>query len=219
MQFESGASKVLRHDNECPRLATVISNLWSHTILHDLFTQTSCGGAQIGILVLGITDAFVCAHNHHRHNRNNPGNFEDSTQGRIRLLTATTPAYAHAFRSEGLGPRAGDFQISNSSLLASNANYRHLPTVRTTTRLASVDFRWWVICTDGKTHTSDGKQPHVGAQSPALPGRCATSCSGQSVLPKHTDFAGACQQTNNTAGNVEALQVLLPPWAGATTCS
>ena len=45
----------LRHCSQCPRLDTIISHCWRHAgfpvrpqaILHDLITQTSCGGAQL----------------------------------------------------------------------------------------------------------------------------------------------------------------------------
>ena len=52
---------------------------------------------QYGIVVMGVIDAFVHAHNHQRRNSDNPGNFWDCIKGRIRFMTAITPAYAHAY--------------------------------------------------------------------------------------------------------------------------
>ena len=46
---------------------------------------------------MGVIDAFVCAHNHHRRNMDNPGNFWDCMKGRIRFMTAITPAYVDAY--------------------------------------------------------------------------------------------------------------------------
>ena len=72
-----------------------------------------------GILVLGIIDAFVHAHNHLCRNGNNPGNFEDCMQERVRLLTALAPAYAHALQKVCLGRRARvafQFETSDSLL-------------------------------------------------------------------------------------------------------
>ena len=37
---------------------------------------------------MGVIDAFVYAHNHHRRNVDNPGNFDDCTKRRIRFMTA-----------------------------------------------------------------------------------------------------------------------------------
>ena len=54
---------------------------------------------QYGIVVIGVIDAFVYARTCHRSNTNNPGNFGDSMEGRIRLMTAITPTYAHAYQS------------------------------------------------------------------------------------------------------------------------
>ena len=73
---------------------------------------------------MGVIGVFVYAHNHRR-NIDNPGNFGNSMKGRIRFMTAITPAYAHAYQLicltryiYSLGPksaisRAGfQFQIS-----------------------------------------------------------------------------------------------------------
>ena len=56
------------------------------------------GVSNMGSLCGGIFDAFVYALNHHRHNTDNPGNFEDCMEGLICLMTALTPAYAHALQ-------------------------------------------------------------------------------------------------------------------------
>ena len=42
---------------------------------------------------------FVYADNHHRRNVENSGNFRENMKGRIRFMTAITPAYAHAYQS------------------------------------------------------------------------------------------------------------------------
>ena len=54
---------------------------------------------QCGIVVMGLIDAFVYAHNNHRQNADNPGKFQDCMEGRIRLMTAITLAYVHAFQA------------------------------------------------------------------------------------------------------------------------
>ena len=54
---------------------------------------------QYGTVVLGFLDAFVCAHHKHRLDSENPGNFGDCMKGRVRLMTAITPAYAHAYQA------------------------------------------------------------------------------------------------------------------------
>ena len=45
---------------------------------------------------MGVIDAFVYAHNHRRRNVDNPGNFGDCMEGRVRFMTAITPTYARA---------------------------------------------------------------------------------------------------------------------------
>ena len=41
---------------------------------------------------------FVGAHIHHRQDKHNPGNYDDCMEERIRLMTAFTPSYAHAYQ-------------------------------------------------------------------------------------------------------------------------
>ena len=60
---------------------------------------------QYGIVVMGVIDAFVYAHNHHRRNVDYPGNYVYCTKGRIRIMTAITLAYAHAHQSICLAGR------------------------------------------------------------------------------------------------------------------
>ena len=67
-------------------------------LLHDLITQIFLRSLQYGVTVMGIIDAFVYAHHQHRLNLENPGNFGDCTEGRIRFMTAITPGCAHAYR-------------------------------------------------------------------------------------------------------------------------
>ena len=69
-------------------------------------------------------------------------------QERIRLMTASTVAYAHALQNACLGRRADDIVVCNFRLLALKANYRSLPNVRTTTRLIGDVFRGSAIFTD-----------------------------------------------------------------------
>ena len=68
-------------------------------LFHDLITHTLLRSLRCGIVVIGVVDAFVYAHNHRCRNLDNPGNFGDCTEGRIRLVTAITPTYAHAYQS------------------------------------------------------------------------------------------------------------------------
>ena len=48
---------------------------------------------------LGFLDAFVYAHHKHRLDSASAGNFGDCLRGRVRFMTAITPAYAHAYQA------------------------------------------------------------------------------------------------------------------------
>ena len=82
----------LSHYNECP----LLYNFFVSILFHDLITQLFSRSLQYGMAVMGVIDAFVHAHNPFRRNMDNLGNFGDGMKGRIRFMTAITPAYAHA---------------------------------------------------------------------------------------------------------------------------
>ena len=102
-------------------------------LLHDLVTQVFQRSLQYGIVVMGFVDVFVYAHDHHRRNIENPGNFGDCMKGRIRFMTAITPGYAHAYQVTCLTRDTPAVQNQRFRLPSANARYPHLPCVRTTT--------------------------------------------------------------------------------------
>ena len=106
---------------------------------------------------MGFVDAFVYAHDHHRRNIENPGNFGDCMKGRIRFMTAITPGYAHAYQVTCLTRDTPAVQNQRFRLPSANARYPHLPCVRTTTREKGNDFHGWAIYTDGGTRLADGE--------------------------------------------------------------
>ena len=60
--------------------------------LRDLITRVFMRTLQYGIVVLGFLDAFVYVHHKHRLDSASAGKFGDCMKGRIRLMTAITPA-------------------------------------------------------------------------------------------------------------------------------
>ena len=91
----------LTHYNECPALYNIFLSfcrratiLPQRNLSHDLITRVFLRSLQHGIVVLGFLDAFVYAHHKHRLDSENAGNFGDCMKGRVRLMTAITPAYA-----------------------------------------------------------------------------------------------------------------------------
>ena len=97
----------LAHYNECPRLYNMFVSFWRHVtilpqrnhLLHDLITRLFLQSLQYGIVVMGFLDALVYAHYKHRQNSENSGTFGDCMKGRVRFMTAVTPAYAHAYQA------------------------------------------------------------------------------------------------------------------------
>ena len=120
-------------------------------LLHDLVTQTLLRSLQHGIVVIGIIDAFVYAPNFHWHNGDNPGSFEDCTEGRIRFMTAITPAYSNAFQAVYLIRHPTVIPHQKFRLPTAKTKHPNLPNNRTTTRQQRNDYQGWAVFTDGGT--------------------------------------------------------------------
>ena len=71
---------------------------WRGHLFHVLITQVFRRSLEYGIVVMGVLDAFVYAHNCHRRNIDNLEISVIAWKGRIRFMTAITPAYAHAYQ-------------------------------------------------------------------------------------------------------------------------
>ena len=144
---------------------------------------------------MGVIDAFVYAHNHHRRNLDNSGNFGDSMEGRIRLMTAITPTNAHVYQSICLAGRPLVVLHQKFRLLAAKARYPNLPDSRTTTRKKKA-----TTVKDGPLLQMEElpslrvKPQLVGALSPARLMEGYISCLVWSSQPN----AGARLHSNNT---------------------
>ena len=87
-------------------------------------------GLQYGMVVLGFIDAFVYAHHKHRLDSVNAGNFGDCMKGRVRLMTAITPAYAHAYQTTCLAQHFPGVPHHTFRLPKSKSRYPNLPNDR-----------------------------------------------------------------------------------------
>ena len=112
---------------------------------------------QCGIVVLGFLDAFVYAHQKHRQDSENSGNFGDCRTGRIRFLTAITLAYDHAYQATCLAQHLPGVPHQNLWLPKPKSRYPYLPNARSITRESGNDYRGWAIYTDGGTRVADGE--------------------------------------------------------------
>ena len=110
-------------------------------------------------------DAFLYAHNYQRLNVVNPGKFEDCMEGTIRLLTAITPSYLHAYQALCLTRCPSDILRRRFRLPVAKAKYSNLPNNRTSTRNKGDFFKAWAIFTDGGTVPRTVK-PQLGCRRP-----------------------------------------------------
>ena len=117
---ESGLTRVPINQALSQQSTTPAIGQGSNTLLNRcLISMTSVG-------------RIVCAHNHHRHNRNDPGDFEDCKQRRVRLVTALFPAYT------------GVCLIRNFRLV-SKGEYRHLHSSGTHTCDGETSAGWGAV--------------------------------------------------------------------------
>ena len=98
------------------------------------------------------SDAFLYAHNDHHLITNNPGNFRDSMEGRIRLVAAFTPTYAHAYQSLCLAGRLFVVHHQKFRLLAVKHKYPNL----TPEQQREKKGQGWAVSTDEGTHFAEG---------------------------------------------------------------
>ena len=134
-----------------PRLYDIFTSFWGQAtvlprrnlLLHDLITHVFLRSLQYGIVVMGFIDAFVHAHHQHRQGFENPGNFGDCMKGRIRFMTAITPANAHAYQATCLSRRM-------PAILGKNSIYRSpTPDIRIFLMLVPRHLKEAMISEDG----------------------------------------------------------------------
>ena len=163
---------------------------------------------------MGFLDAFVYAHHQHRQGFENPGNFGDCMKGRIRFMTAITPAYAHAYQATCLTTHMLAVPHQNFRLPKPKTRYPYLPNARSTTRERGNDFRGWAIYTNGGTRVVDGETlAGWGVISRSPHGRIDVMFGPVVTTEAHLAFSGAKTQSNNTAEMtvmIEALSFLGP---------
>ena len=87
--------------------------------------------------------AFVYVHHQHRQGFENPGNFGDNMKGRIRFMTAITPAYAHAYQTTCLARHIPAVPHQNFRLPLLKSRYPYLPNARPITRERGNYHRRW----------------------------------------------------------------------------
>ena len=97
------------------------------------------------------------AHHQHRRIIKNPGNFGDYMKGRIRFMTAITPAYAHAYQATCLARHMPAVPHQHFRLPKLKGRNPNLPNARSTTRTRGTGFRGWSIYTDGGTRVENGE--------------------------------------------------------------
>ena len=104
-----------------------------------------------------ISTPFFTLQVHHRRNMDNPWNFGDCMKGRIRFMTAITPAYAHAYQATCLARHIPAVPHHNFRHPKCKFRYPYLPNARSITRERGNDYRVWAIYTDGGTRVVDGE--------------------------------------------------------------
>ena len=151
---------------------------------------------------MGFLDTFVYAHHEHRRLVENPGNFGDCMKGRIRFMTAITPAYAHAYQATCLARHMPAVPHHNFRLPKIKARCPYLPNDRSTTRTRGTDFRGWSIYIDGGTRIVDGETLAGWRVISRSPHGMMDIMFGPVVTTEaHLAFSDARAHSNNTAEN------------------
>ena len=107
-----------RHYNRCPTLFDYFRSLWPGicecisptAIFNELLFKLSVRSDRLCILVAGLLDAFVTALNLRRTHQETGLNFKELMYGRIKMMTALCPAWAHTYQTMCLGFLPGTTQ-------------------------------------------------------------------------------------------------------------
>ena len=209
----------LTHYNEYPRLKNIFLETCydiatEKSVLHDWITRVFLRSLQYGIVVLGFLDAFVYAHHKHRRDSANAGDFGDCTPGRIRFMTAITPADASAYRTTCLAQHFPGVPHHTFRLPKPKSSYPYLPNDRSFTSELGNDYHEWAIYTNGGTRVVDGETLAgwgVSCRSPR--GRICVMFGPVITTEAHLAFSGPRIHSNNTAemiAMIEALSCLGP---------
>ena len=181
---------------------------------HDLISRVFLRSHQYGIEVPGFLDAFVHAHHKHRLDSANAGNFGDCMSGRVRFMTAITPAHAHAYQTICLGMPFPAVPHYSFRLPGPKSRYPFLPNDRSLSEELGHDYRGWAIYTDGGTRVVDGETvAGWGVISRSPRGHIYIMFGPVITTEARRAFSGARTHSNNTAeltAMFEALAFLGP---------
>ena len=160
---------------------------------------------------MGFLDAFVYAHHQHRQGFENSGNFGDYMEGRIRFMTAITPAYAHAYQATCLTAHVPAVPLQNFRLPQPKARYPYLPNARSTTRQRGNDYRGWAFFTDGGIRVVDGETlAGWGVISRSPHARIDVMFGPIVTTEAHLAFSAHSNNTAEMTAMIEALSFLGP---------
>ena len=101
----------IRHYNRFPTLFESLCSLWPGTgecisptaIFNEPLFKIAVRSDRLCILAAGLLDAFVTAKILQRNNRGSGLNFKELVYGRVKMMTASCPAWAHTYQTMCLG--------------------------------------------------------------------------------------------------------------------
>ena len=139
-------------------------------------------------------------HNYHQQNTDNPGNFEDFMEGRIRLLTAITPTYAHAHQVLCLTGRSAEKcdDLKELALFTDGG---------TDSTDGETGASWSVVARspDGRTHTNNAAELSSIIESFLGPAGSATRSSQACIVHDSKHAANKCMGMIQTRANVQLV--------------
>ena len=141
-----------QHYNRCSALVDSLCSLWpgageciSPTAIFNKFLfKIAVRSSRLCILVAGLLDAFVTAFNLQRTKRGRGLNFRELVYGRIKMMTALCPAWAHTYQTMCLGCKPEQLrpEALKPSGSPSQRKITMLPTCRTS-KLTGIESPGW----------------------------------------------------------------------------
>ena len=118
-------------------------------IFSDLLFKIAVGSDRLCILVAGPFDAFITAKNLRRIIRGPSLNFTELMYGRVKMMTALCPAWAHSYQTMCLDFHPEQLRPEVLWLPKPKKKFTMLPSCRTATRMTGIESPCWSLFTDG----------------------------------------------------------------------
>ena len=147
----------LRHNNQCPTLLRSLFAIWLGTgdcifptaIFNDMLFNIAVRNDRLCTLVSGLFDAFVTVFNLWRTHQDHGLNFRALMYGRIKMMTALFPAWAHTYQTMCLEFSPGQLRQEAFQVTQTQEKVSYVAQLPNSYQMTGIASPGWKVFTDG----------------------------------------------------------------------